>query len=253
MKNKDLFPSSYNGPVIKVNHLAKEFDGVTVLKDISFEVNRGECLVILGPSGSGKSTTLRCLNRLEKPSSGSIIFDGVDILKPGVNVNLVREKIGMVFQSFNLFSNMDVLANCMLAPIKVLHLSKQEAKERALANLTRVGMLEKSSSRVNEISGGQKQRVAIARALCMNPQLLLFDEPTSALDPEMVNEVTKVMKELASDGMTMVVVTHEMGFAYEAANQIIFMDNGYILEKGSADYIFKQCQNQRLKDFLRQK
>jgi polar amino acid transport system ATP-binding protein len=253
MRNKDLFPSSYKGPVIKVSHLAKEFDGTDVLKDISFEVNRGECLVILGPSGSGKSTTLRCLNRLEKPSSGSIIFDGVDILKPGVNVNKVRENIGMVFQSFNLFANMDVLANCMLAPIKVLHLSKEEAKARAIANLKRVGMLEKSSARVNEISGGQKQRVAIARALCMNPQLLLFDEPTSALDPEMVDEVTKVMKELAADGMTMVVVTHEMSFAKEAADQIIFMDNGYIVEKGTSDYIFNKCQNSRLKDFLRQK
>lgn len=253
MKNKDLFSVSYPGPVIQVSHLAKEFDGTEVLKDISFEVKRGECLVILGPSGSGKSTTLRCINRLEKPSSGSIIFDGVDILKPGVNVNVVRRNIGMVFQSFNLFANMDVLANCMLAPLKVLHLGKEEAKERAITNLKRVGMFEKVNARVNEISGGQKQRVAIARALCMNPQLLLFDEPTSALDPEMVDEVSKVMKELANDGMTMVVVTHEMDFAKEAADQIIFMDNGYIVEKGTPDYIFKECPNKRLKEFLRQK
>lgn len=253
MKKKELFSSSYSGPVLKVSHLAKSFTGQEVLKDISFEVKRGECLVILGPSGSGKSTTLRCLNRLESPSSGEIYFDGVDILDPSISVNLVRRELGMVFQSFNLFLNMDVLANCVLAQRKVLHRGKEEAEEEALKNLRLVGMETRVHARINELSGGQKQRVAIARALSMNPQALLFDEPTSALDPEMVGEVLSVMKKLANDGMTMVVVTHEMSFAKEAADHIIFMDEGVIVEEGNGQDIFEKSRNNRLLSFLGKK
>ncbi|MFA6861289.1 MAG: amino acid ABC transporter ATP-binding protein [Bacilli bacterium] len=251
MKNTvNIFKNGYAGPVISVKNIAKTFGDTEVLRDISFDVNRGECLVILGPSGSGKSTILRCLNKLETPTNGEILFDGVNILKPGINANMVRRDLGMVFQSFNLFQNMTVLKNCTIAQRKVLHRSKEEATRIALSNLKRVGMLDRINFRISQISGGQKQRVAIARALCMNPQALLFDEPTSALDPEMVGEVLNVMKQLANEGMTMVVVTHEMSFAKEAADQIIFMDNGYIVEKGNSDYIFNQSTNPRLLSFL---
>lgn len=253
MSAKTVFPVDYNGSVISVKHLAKGFDGKDVLKDISFDVNRGECLVMLGPSGSGKSTTLRCLNKLETPNSGEIDFDGVNILSHRVSANLVRKDIGMVFQSFNLFLNMDVLANCVLAQRKVLKRSKAEAEEIANKNLSKVGMLDFIHARIASLSGGQKQRVAIARALCMDPQVLLFDEPTSALDPEMVQEVLAVMKELVREGMTMVVVTHEMGFARDMADHIIFMDQGYIVEEGTSDYIFNECQNARLLAFLGKK
>ncbi len=236
--------------VIRVENLAKTFGTLEVLKDISCSVYKGECLVILGPSGSGKSTFLRCLNRLEKPTSGKILFNGEDILSPLVNVNRIRTKIGMVFQSFNLFQNKDVLANCTLAPIHVLHMDKARAERIALDNLNKVGMGDRLHFRVNEISGGQKQRVAIARALCMNPEVLLFDEPTSALDPEMVQEVLQVMKKLAEEGMTMIVVTHEMGFARDVADQIIFMDQGVIVDQGDSKHIFCESVNPRLKAFL---
>lgn len=250
MRNQKKYPSTFAGPVLKVSHLAKDFDGKDVLRDISFEVNRGECLVILGPSGSGKSTTLRCLNKLETPTSGEIFFDGSNILSSKANANLVRKDIGMVFQSFNLFLNMDVLSNCVLAQRKVLQVSKSEAEETAYKNLSKVGMRDFAKARVPSLSGGQKQRVAIARALCMKPQVLLFDEPTSALDPEMVGEVLGVMKSLVKEGMTMVVVTHEMSFAREVADSIIFMDQGYIVEQGDSDLIFNKSTNPRLLSFL---
>lgn len=250
MKDTNTFKPDYSGPVISVKNIAKTFGTTEVLKDISFDVKRGECLVILGPSGSGKSTMLRCLNKLETPTSGQIFFDGVDIINGKFNTNEIRAKLGMVFQSFNLFNNKDVLANCTLAQRKVLHRTKEEAEDIALANLERVGMSDRIHFRISEISGGQKQRVAIARALCMSPQALLFDEPTSALDPEMVGEVLNVMKELANEGMTMIVVTHEMSFAKEAADQIIFMDKGYIVDQGTPDYIFNQSTNERLRSFI---
>ena len=239
-----------NNNVISVRHLAKSFETNDVLKDISVDVHKGECLVILGPSGSGKSTFLRCLNRLEKPSSGEIFFNGVNILDPRVNANLIRTKLGMVFQSFNLFMNMDVLANCTLAQIHVLHRKKTEAEKIAYLNLAKVGMANKAHAKISEISGGQKQRVAIARALSMNPEALLFDEPTSALDPEMVGEVLLVMKKLAEDGMTMIVVTHEMSFSKDVADKVIFMDQGLIVDQGSPKHIFEESTNPRLLTFL---
>ncbi|MCI2068166.1 MAG: amino acid ABC transporter ATP-binding protein [Bacilli bacterium] len=239
-----------NNNVISVRHLAKSFETNDVLKDISVDVQKGECLVILGPSGSGKSTFLRCLNRLEKPSSGEIYFNGINILDPRVNANLIRTKLGMVFQSFNLFMNMDVLANCTLAQIHVLHRKKAEAEKIAYLNLTKVGMANKAHAKISEISGGQKQRVAIARALSMNPEALLFDEPTSALDPEMVGEVLLVMRKLAEDGMTMIVVTHEMSFAKDVADKVIFMDQGLIVEQGTPKHIFEESTNPRLLAFL---
>ncbi len=239
-----------NSKVLAVNNLAKSFGDVPVLKDISFEVDKGECLVILGPSGSGKSTCLRCLNRLETPDSGEILFHGEDILKSRYNVNELRKKVGMVFQSFNLFNNMDVLKNCMLAQTHVLHRSKEEAKEIALKNLEKVGLSDRVHFRISQLSGGQKQRVAIARALSMDPEVLLFDEPTSALDPEMVGEVLSVMKNLAKEGLTMVVVTHEMSFARDVSTHIIFMDKGVIVDEGTPHHIFEESENPRLKEFL---
>lgn len=254
MKQKiNSIPYDEKMPMIQVEHLAKSFDSLDVLKDISCQVYKGECLVVLGPSGSGKSTFLRCLNKLEAPDSGHIFFKGKDILSPHVSANQIRTQLGMVFQSFNLFNNLTVLQNCTLAPRKVLHKSKAEAEKEALDNLKTVGLADRINYRPGQLSGGQKQRVAIARALCMKPEVLLFDEPTSALDPEMVGEVLSVMKDLAKNGMTMVVVTHEMDFARHVANQIIFMDKGVIVDQGTPEYIFSQSQNERLNQFLNRK
>jgi putative lysine transport system ATP-binding protein len=239
-------------PILSVRHLSKSFKTTGVLKDISVEVQKGECLVILGSSGSGKSTFLRCLNLLETPDSGEILLKGQSILGPDADPNKIRVKLGMVFQSFNLFSNMDVLANCVLAQVHVLKRSKEEAEAIAKKNLEKVGLGDRLHFRIDEISGGQKQRVAIARALSMDPEVLLFDEPTSALDPEMVGEVLSVMKDLAEGGMTMIVVTHEMQFARQVADHVIFMDQGLVAESGTPEYIFEQSTNKRLKEFLGQ-
>ena len=235
---------------IHVSHLKKNFGKLEVLKDISLDVREGEVVVVIGPSGSGKSTFLRCLNRLEESTSGEILIDGVDITDKKADINKVRERVGMVFQHFNLFNNMNVLRNLMLAPVDLKKADKAEAKKRAITMLERVGLADKADAFPRQLSGGQKQRVAIARALCMKPNVMLFDEPTSALDPEMVGEVLEVMKELARDGMTMVVVTHEMGFAREVADRVLFMDNGKILEEGTPAEIFGNPQNPRTKDFL---
>lgn len=236
--------------VIEVKHLAKSFDETVVLKDVSFCVEKGECLTIIGSSGSGKSTLLRCLNLLETPTSGEIYFDGVNILEKSINQNKIRSKLAMVFQSFNLFNNLNVLQNCVIGQIKVLHRNKAEATKIALDNLAKVGMSDRINFKIKDISGGQKQRVAIARALSMNPEVILFDEPTSALDPEMVNEVLKVMKDLAKDHITMVVVTHEMAFAKEVSDNVIFMDKGYVVSYGSPKHVFEEDDNERLKAFL---
>lgn len=239
-----------NNVKIHVEHLEKTFGKIEVLKDISNDIYEGEVVVVIGPSGSGKSTFLRCLNRLEQPTGGTIIVDGFDISDKKVNINKVRENIGMVFQHFNLFNNLNVLQNLMLAPVDVKKMTKEEAKEKALKMLDRVGLSDKADAFPSQLSGGQKQRVAIARALCMNPDIMLFDEPTSALDPEMVGEVLQVMKKLAAEGMTMVVVTHEMGFAKDVADRVLFMSDGYIVEEGTPEEIFMNPQNQRTKDFL---
>lgn len=236
--------------LIEVKNLSKSFEDTVVIKDVSFKVNQGECVVIIGSSGSGKSTLLRCINLLERPTSGEILFNEENILNPEVDENVVRSKLQMVFQNFNLFSNMSVLKNCTIGQMKVLKRDKKLANEIALSNLTRVGLADRINYRIKEISGGQKQRVAIARALSMNPSVILFDEPTSALDPEMVHEVLKVMKELAKEKTTMIVVTHEMQFAKEVADSIIFMDEGVIVEEGSSDYIFNKSTNKRLRTFL---
>ena len=239
-----------NNVKIHVEHLEKTFGKIEVLKDISNDIYEGEVVVVIGPSGSGKSTFLRCLNRLEQPTGGTIIVDGFDISDKKVNINKVRENIGMVFQHFNLFNNLNVLQNLMLAPLDVKKMTKEEAKEKALKMLDRVGLSDKADAFPSQLSGGQKQRVAIARALCMNPDIMLFDEPTSALDPEMVGEVLQVMKKLAAEGMTMVVVTHEMGFAKDVADRVLFMSDGYIVEEGTPEEVFMNPQNQRTKDFL---
>lgn len=235
--------------MISVKHLTKKFGDVTVLKDINLEIKEKEVVCIIGPSGSGKSTILRCLNYLEEPSGGDIVIDNIKLEK-GTNLNAIRKEVGMVFQRFNLFPNMTVLQNIMLAPVEVRKISKQKAEEKALALLRRVGLEHKASSYPDELSGGQQQRVAIARALAMNPEVLLFDEPTSALDPEMVKEVLDVMKALAKEGMTMVVVTHEMGFAKEVADRVMFVDGGYILEENEPEEFFSNPQNERTKSFL---
>lgn len=239
--------------IIKVKGLKKYFakGKVKALDGIDLEIKKGEVIVIIGPSGCGKSTFLRSLNLLETPTDGEIFLEGVDITDPKNNINLHRQKMGMVFQQFNLFPHMTVLRNMTLAPMKLLKMSKAEAEEKALSLLKRVGLDDRANAYPSQLSGGQKQRVAIVRALCMNPEVLLFDEPTSALDPEMVGEVLDVMKELAKEGMTMVVVTHEMGFAREVADTVIFMDNGEILAKGTPEEIFEKNENQRLRDFLR--
>ena len=237
--------------VIDICNLQKQFGSLEVLKGIDLSIEKGEIVCIIGSSGSGKSTLLRCLNLLEVPTSGDIYFEGEKINgNKNVNINKVREKMSMVFQQFNLFNNYSVLDNCILAQTKVLHRSKEEAKEIALKNLDRVGMLDRASYRVNQISGGQKQRVAIARSLCMNPDVILFDEPTSALDPEMVGEVLDVIKELAESGMTICVVTHELGFAKQVSSKVIFVDDKKIVESGTPDEIFNAPKSPRLKEFL---
>lgn len=235
---------------IHVSHLEKNFGHTKVLKDISTDIYEGEVVVILGPSGSGKSTFLRCLNRLESISGGEVVVDGNHIDNPKININKVRENIGMVFQHFNLFNNMNVLNNLILAPVELKKASKEEAVKTAMEMLAKVGITEKAEFYPRQLSGGQKQRVAIARALCMNPDIMLFDEPTSALDPEMVGEVLNVMKNLAKDGMTMVVVTHEMGFAREVADRVLFIDDGVIVEEGTPEELFDNPKNPRTIDFL---
>ena len=235
---------------ISVKNLKKSYGDLQVLKDISTDVHKGEVLCIIGPSGSGKSTFLRCLNKLEKATAGSIIINGQDILEKKTNINKVREDIGMVFQHFNLFNNLNILDNLTLAPIQLKKCSKEEAVARAKKMLDRVGLGDKAASYPSQLSGGQKQRVAIARALCMEPDIMLFDEPTSALDPEMVGEVLQVMKDLAAEGMTMVVVTHEMGFAREVSDRVIFMDGGYIIEEGTPQEVLGSPKEARTIDFL---
>ena len=235
---------------IHVSNLQKNFGKLEVLNGISLDVHEGEVVVVIGPSGSGKSTFLRCLNRLEESTAGEIVIDGIDITDKRTDINKVRERVGMVFQHFNLFNNMNVLRNLMLAPVDLKKADKAAAEERARKMLKRVGLADKADAYPRQLSGGQKQRVAIARALCMKPDIMLFDEPTSALDPEMVGEVLEVMRELARDGMTMVIVTHEMGFAREVADRVLFMDSGRILEEGTPGEIFVCPQNPRTKDFL---
>lgn len=238
--------------LISVNDVKKYYLGgeVKALDGVNLEINQGEVVVIIGPSGSGKSTMLRSLNLLDIPTAGHIIFDGEDLTNPKLNINKHRQKMGMVFQHFNLFPNMTILRNMTIAPMKLLKKSQEEAEAKALELLETVGLRDRADSYPSQLSGGQKQRVAIVRALCMEPEVMLFDEPTSALDPEMVGEVLQVMKQLANKGMTMVIVTHEMGFAKEVATRVIFMDEGKILEQGTPDDIFNHPKDQRLVDFL---
>ena len=238
--------------LIEVKGLEKHFGQGTVraLNGVDAEIRQGEKLVVIGPSGSGKSTFLRCLNRLEEPTGGHIFFDGVDITSKDCDINQMRRRMGMVFQQFNLFPHKTIMQNITLAPVHHKLMSKKEAEARAAELLKRVGLLEKANAYPSQLSGGQKQRIAIVRALAMNPEVMLFDEPTSALDPEMVGEVLQVMKDLAAEGMTMVVVTHEMGFAHEVSDRVMFMDDGRIIEEGTPQQIFSNPQNQRTKDFL---
>ena len=235
---------------VKVRNLVKHFDKLEVLNGIDLTVTEGEVVCIIGPSGSGKSTLLRCLNKLEEPTGGEIIIDDAVVTDKKTNINKVRENIGMVFQSFNLFSNFTVLENIMFAPVELKKMNKAAAKTKAMELLSRVGLADKADAYPHQLSGGQQQRVAIARSLAMNPDIMLFDEPTSALDPEMVGEVLAVMKELAAAGMTMIVVTHEMGFAREVADRVIFMADGVIVEEGTPEEIFTDPQNPRTKEFL---
>ena len=235
---------------VVVKNLKKSFGKLEVLKDIDMEIKEGEVVVLLGPSGSGKSTFLRCLNRLEDITAGEVIVDGIHVDDKKTDINKLRENIGMVFQHFNLFPHMTVLENIMLAPVELKKMTKEEAREKGMALLKRVGLDAKADVYPPQLSGGQKQRVAIARALAMNPDIMLFDEPTSALDPEMVGEVLAVMKELAADGMTMVVVTHEMGFAREVASHVVFMDGGYIVEQGTPEEVISNPKEPRTIDFL---
>ncbi len=236
--------------IIRVDNLQKSFGKVDVLKGVNAEIKKGDVMVVIGPSGSGKSTFLRCLNRLEEPTGGHIYFNGVDITDKKCNINIHRQKMGMVFQQFNLFPHMTVLKNMTVGPMKLLGKSKEEAESKAMALLERVGLAERADAYPSQLSGGQKQRIAIVRALCMDPEVLLFDEPTSALDPEMVGEVLEVMKELAREGMTMVVVTHEMGFAKEVGTEVVFIDEGIIIEQAPPEEFFKNPKNPRLRDFL---
>ena len=238
--------------LIEVKGLEKHFGQGTVraLNGVDAEIKQGEKLVVIGPSGSGKSTFLRCLNRLEEPTGGHIFFDGVDITSKDCDINQMRRRMGMVFQQFNLFPHKTIMQNITLAPVHHKLMSKKEAEARAAELLKRVGLLEKANAYPSQLSGGQKQRIAIVRALAMNPEVMLFDEPSSALDPEMVGEVLQVMKDLAAEGMTMVVVTHEMGFAREVSDRVMFMDDGRIIEEGTPQQIFSNPQNQRTKDFL---
>lgn len=238
-------------PIIEVQHLSKSFGANEVLRDIDFSVRPGDVTTIIGASGSGKSTLLRCINMLETPTAGQIRYHGEDITARGVNPSKYRSKVGMVFQNFNLFANMTVLKNCMIGQEKVLGRSKEEARAKALHYLDKVGMLPYQNAKPRQISGGQKQRVAISRALAMDPEVLLFDEPTSALDPEMVGEVIAVMKQLADEGMTMLVVTHEMGFARGVSNNVVFMADGVIAEQGTPEQIFEHPQRERTREFLK--
>ena len=239
--------------LIQVQDLKKHFTGTSAIKaldGVSVDIKKGEVVVVIGPSGSGKSTFLRCLNLLEVPTGGQILFNGVDITDKSCNINLHRQKMGMVFQHFNLFPHMTILKNMTIAPMQLLHKSKEEAEKTALELLGRVGLADRANAYPSQLSGGQKQRVAIVRALAMQPEVMLFDEPTSALDPEMVGEVLEVMQELANSGMTMVVVTHEMGFAREVADRVLFMADGKLLEEGTPDEIFTHPKSERLQDFL---
>lgn len=236
--------------MIKIHGLKKSFGNLEVLKGIDVEISKGEVVVVIGPSGSGKSTFLRCLNLLETPDDGEMIIRGTDFMKKGVNIDRERQHIGMVFQHFNLFNNLTIMKNITLAPVEVKGVSKTEAEEKATQLLNRIGLLDKKDAYPSQLSGGQKQRIAIIRALAMEPDIMLFDEATSALDPEMVGEVLALMKELANTGMTMVVVTHEMGFAREVGDRILFMDEGYIMEQNTPNELLDHPQNQRTKDFL---
>ncbi|MBQ9968362.1 MAG: amino acid ABC transporter ATP-binding protein [Oscillospiraceae bacterium] len=238
--------------MIRALDVKKHFKGgeIRALDGVSLDIRRGEVVVVIGPSGSGKSTFLRCLNLLEVPTGGQILFNEVDITDKKTNINIHRQKMGMVFQHFNLFPHMTILKNMTLAPVELLGKSKQEAEEKAMQLLQRVGLADRANAYPSQLSGGQKQRVAIVRALCMEPEVMLFDEPTSALDPEMVGEVLDVMKELAREGMTMVVVTHEMGFAKEVGDRVVFMDNGLLVEQGTPEEIFNTPKHPRLQDFL---
>ena len=237
-------------PLIQVKELCKSFDGVYVLKNITTTIKKGEVVFVVGPSGSGKSTFLRCMNLLEEPTSGHIFFEGTDITDKNTDINLLRRKMGMVFQQFNLFPHMSIMKNMTIAPVKLLGVKEEDAVKEAEKLLARVGLLDKKDAYPAQLSGGQKQRVAIARALAMNPDIMLFDEPTSALDPEMVGEVLQVMKQLAADGMTMVVVTHEIGFAREVASRVIFMEGGYIVEEGTPEEVIDHPKQPRTIDFL---
>ena len=236
--------------MIEVKNLRKSFDDTEVLKGINETINKGDVACVIGPSGSGKSTFLRCLNLLEIPTGGQVIFEGEDLTAKGIDLNLHRQKMGMVFQQFHLFPHMTVIDNLTMAPVLLKKATKAQAEKKGMELLERVGLADRASAYPSELSGGQKQRVAIVRALCMNPDVMLFDEPTSALDPEMVGEVLDVMKELAKEGMTMVVVTHEMGFAKEVANRVLFMDDGVIMEEGTPQEIFENPKCERLKTFL---
>ena len=239
-----------NETILSLKHIKKTFGEHQVLKDISFDINKGEIATIIGPSGGGKSTTLRCINLLEEPTAGEVDFHGENVLAPNYNRNIYRAKVGMVFQQFDLFENKNVLANCMVGQELVLKRSKDEARQIALANLKKVGMEQYVNARPSQLSGGQQQRVAIARAICMNPEILLFDEPTSALDPEMVGEVLSVMKNLATTGLTMIIVTHEMAFAKEISDQMFFISDGIITEQGKPDQLFNHPQNEKTVKFL---
>ncbi|MEE1227753.1 MAG: amino acid ABC transporter ATP-binding protein [Lachnospiraceae bacterium] len=250
MAESNMTSAKNSDVILRVSHLVKSFGSHEVLKDIDFDVHKGDVISIIGASGSGKSTMLRCINLLETPSGGQILYHGEDITDPKINVSNYREKVGMVFQSFNLFYNMSVLDNCTVGPIKVAGKKKEEANKLALNFLNKVGMAQYINAKPRQLSGGQKQRVAIARALAMEPEILLFDEPTSALDPQMVGEVLSVMRDLAKEGMTMLVVTHEMGFAKDVSNHVIYMSDGVIEEEGSSEDIFLHPQSAKTKEFL---
>lgn len=237
-------------PLIQVQNLGKSFGNIEVLKDITVDIYKGDVVFVVGPSGSGKSTFLRCLNRLEEPTKGHIYFEGTDITDPKTDIDKHRQKMGMVFQQFNLFPHMDIMKNLTLAPMKLQGKSQQEAEAEAMRLLERVGLADRAHAYPSQLSGGQKQRIAIVRALCMKPDVMLFDEPTSALDPEMVGEVLNVMRDLAAEKMTMVVVTHEMGFAREVATRVMFMDGGYFMEEAAPEEFFSNPKNERLNSFL---